>query len=579
MVVALGKQRRDAAGYGAQGSQQGLFRLALEEPGIDGGGQFSLRLGEDIGNALVGRRQGRRLRELLEAVHGQCPQVEFPGVVEILGAYRHEHLGGDAFLLEPGAEALQQVAEYLLLQSVPGAEAGVETGGKTQGVPQVEVNALVHQDAQHPEAGPAQGEGIPGAGGRLADPEDAHQGIDAVRQGDGGAGGGGGQAVPGEGRVVLLQHGLCHLVRLAVVAGVVAAHDALQVIELHHHLAHQVRLAQLAGPFYPVGIGAEGRGQVSGEGGDAFGLVEDRAELLLEDDGAQLLAAFRQAVLAVGGVEEGGVRQARANHLLVAGNHPGRVAAVDIGHGDEQGHELAGVVHHMEILLVLPHGGDQRLRRHVEKTGLEAPHQGHRPFIEGGHLVQQAGADDRVAAGLVRRLRHTLADQLAALGKAGDHMGAAQVLGVAGGGLDTHRAAAVEAVAAADLAGDDGQYRIDDHRVAQHQHHPVHRAHKFVPLGTPAHPLGDGQCRQGTVDDARQEPVGSDPVADSPVAELVLAAVIGDVVIEGFHGDAVFPGKGEGGAGGVAVTVKGHLGGRAPVDDLLAGGLFIQILH
>jgi len=149
--------------------------------------------------------------------------------------------------------------------------------------------------------------------------------------------------------------------RLAIIEGVVTAHNALQVVELHDHFADQVRFAQFTRTPDPCRVGVEGRGQILGKGYYTGGLVVNRPQLLLEYDSAQLFAAFSLAMLVIGFIKESRIGQARTDDLFIAFDHTLRLATFDIGDRHEEGQQVAVGIHHVEILLVFLHRGDQRL--------------------------------------------------------------------------------------------------------------------------------------------------------------------------------------------------------------------------
>ena len=177
-------------------------------------------------------------------MHSVYPALDIQGSAGLARADGLEHLRRNILFLVPGAESLDHVIQHLL-----GAARGDDAGRvlrlrQGQAVAQVQVQLFLDQDAQHRQRGPAQGKRIPGAGGRLADAKDTHQGIQPVRQSQGAGSRTFRQLVPGEFRPVLLDNRGRHLGRLAVIERVVVAGDALHIGELQHHFREQVGLAQ-----------------------------------------------------------------------------------------------------------------------------------------------------------------------------------------------------------------------------------------------------------------------------------------------------------------------------------------------
>ena len=110
--------------------------------------------------------------------------------------------------------------------------------------------------------------------------------------------------------------------------------------------------------------------------------------------------------------------------------------------------ELAVRIEHRHEFLVGLHGGDQGFLRHGEEAALEAAGDRHRPLGEIGDLVQQGIVETRHAAGFLRRTCHFVAHALAALGRIGQHLGAAHGVEPAVGIGHVHRLRMHETVAA-----------------------------------------------------------------------------------------------------------------------------------
>jgi len=179
-------------------------------------------------------------------------------------------------LLAPQAwVAVPVVAGVLLLL--------VLVDGDLQQFTQVEVQLAFYKDIQHTNGRAAQRKGVLGARGALADAEDAHQRIQAVCQGQCLASQTGGDGVAGKARQVLLFQCLGYFGRLAILLGVVAAHDALQLGELEYHLSDQVAFGQCHGTLSVGNITLDALGDEGSNGRAAAGFIRQRAQLLLED--------------------------------------------------------------------------------------------------------------------------------------------------------------------------------------------------------------------------------------------------------------------------------------------------------
>ncbi len=98
----------------------------------------------------------------------------------------------------------------------------------------------------------------------------------------------------------------------ALLQRVVAAHHALQLGELADHAGDQIGLGEPRGLLGLVRIGADERGELAGEAGDALDALALRAEPVVEGDGVELLRLLFERDLQVLLPEEAGVRQPRA---------------------------------------------------------------------------------------------------------------------------------------------------------------------------------------------------------------------------------------------------------------------------
>ena len=237
----------------------------------------------------------------------------------------------------------------------------------------------------------------------------------------------------------------------------------------------------------------------------------------------------------------------------------------------KRGSSLPLLSSRQKVLLVVLHGGDQRFLRYVEETLFERTDQRHRPFDQGGHFIQQCRRHDGGAVLGLGQFLDAGGDLLAALGKVGNHEGATQVMGVAGGALDHHVVVGVETMATGHTAGLLREDFAIDHVVTEQHHQPLGRADELFLACSPAHALGDRQIIQCGFNDARQQTDGA--LTGDRLAEFQLGATLVDLA----QLDTALLGKAEGRLGRVAVLVEGCLHGRSVEIDgavrLLAGQL------
>ena len=441
-------------------------------------------------------------------------------------------------------------------------EAGkrlVDGGGKRDGKARLE---HVH-DA---DGATAQRERVGGAGGTLADREQAADGVELVSQGDQLAHRGVGQRIAGEARLIVLADGLGDLRRFTGGGGVVAAHDALDAGELDDGVGDQVGLAQARGTLRIGGIGGVELG-VSGKGAgqllQALGLLAHRAQGLLEHHLVELLDIGLQRMLEVLLVEELRVVETGAHHALVAVDDGGGAFGVAVGDDDELVRQLAHSIVEREVALMHEHGVNDDLLGHLQKFLVEGGDERLRVLGEVDHLEQRLRGKVGGEAGFGLDGCHALADDALALGLRGDHVGGADDVEQVRGGIHRVLAGSQHAMAHGEVRGlgageADGQ---DD--VVEHGHNPAHRAHEVLAICGPA--AGAGPLDGG--DEACQhigQQVGHGRCRDVLGGEHVLGAV--DLAaLEALGREALAAGEANGRLGGVAVGVEGDLGRRALV--------------
>ena len=231
-----------------------------------------------------------------------------------------------------------------------------------------------------------------------------------------------------------------------------------------------------------------------------------RAELRLEGHALEALDARVEALLPVGGPEEGCVREPRTHHALVARHHLRRIGALDVGDRDEPRHQRTGGIAHREVALVILHGGDRHLGRQLEKLRVEAARERHGPLHERRDLVEQRVGNDRLPAE-ARGLRgDALPDGLAPLVDVREHAAAlVQRRDVGGWRGDAQRLRRHEAVAEGQIAGGHAQDLAGHHVPAEQHQHPVHGPHELRLARAPAHAPSDRQRVERSLHDARQQ--------------------------------------------------------------------------
>ena len=93
---------------------------------------------------------------------------------------------------------------------------------------------------------------------------------------------------------MLPQFSVCHRRWFAIVCGVVKTHAALKLGELTDHLRQQVGLGQRGSALNGGPVGAEGSGNFTAKCSHALRTLQDTAESVLEDYGAEAFYARRQ---------------------------------------------------------------------------------------------------------------------------------------------------------------------------------------------------------------------------------------------------------------------------------------------
>lgn len=166
-------------------------------------------------------------------------------------------------------------------------------------------------------------------------------------------------------------------------------------------MRHEVELANICGPAYPqrgLPIGLHRQGERVGNRMQPANFVADCAQLLVEHDRIELMHAIDNAKLLIFLVEELGIRQAGAKHLLVALHdliQSGRIAIPD---GDEERLQLPLRIQYREVTLMLAHRRNQHILRNVQERLVECAVQHGRVLDQEQHLFQQIVLDGDMPA-------------------------------------------------------------------------------------------------------------------------------------------------------------------------------------
>ncbi|MND87538.1 hypothetical protein D3C80_795390 [compost metagenome] len=363
----------------------------------------------------------------------------------------------------------------------------------TQGEP----HPVLQHQPDHAQSRAAQGVGVAGAGGLFVDGEEADQGVQLLGDGDGDRDRGGRDAVAWTLRLVVVAHGVGDGVGVAGQTGVVAAHDPLQFRELAHHARGQVGLGQARGLFGLRRVGADQRGDLARQGGDAVDPLGQRAELGVEGHALQLVVPGVEADLLVFVPEEAGVVQAGRQDAAVAGGQSlAAVGRLDVGDDEEVGGEtVLGRVAHGEILLVHLHRQADHFGRQRQELRVHVAQDRRRPFGQTGDLVQQAVVIDqsqtaRGAGGL-----GPVQNAQLAIGHIDQNEVAFQLGAIVGEVLDRERlAAAEEAMPLSHVAAVDAVDLERHHRPVEQGDDALDRAHPAQASRAPAHRLGPGEA-------------------------------------------------------------------------------------
>ena len=196
-----------------------------------------------LADALVGGGQCRCLRQLGEGPHRGQAARHLGQAWRALRQHRVDLLRGVALLAQRAGEAVVEEAQQFVERPCRASAACASPIAIS--CVQVERQVRLDQHPDHAQRMAAQCERILVAGGCLADAEQADQRLELVGQRDDDAGAVARQRIAGKARLVVILDRERDLVGQAVVARVVAAHDALQLGKLADHVGQQVGLGEL----------------------------------------------------------------------------------------------------------------------------------------------------------------------------------------------------------------------------------------------------------------------------------------------------------------------------------------------
>ena len=190
-----------------------------------------------------------------------------------------------------------------------------------QGFAQRQTQAVFKHETDDTEGGTAQCEGIARTGGLFVYSEKPDQRVELVGEGHGDRGRRGRAVVIRPGGGIVFGNRTRDSGVFAVIQRIVLPHSALQFGEFIDHLGHQVGLGEMGSPHCLVGVAARNVGcQFARQRGDTLHLLRHGAKVGVKYAVGKLRHTVFELLFAVLIPKELGVRQARAQDTLVAGN-------------------------------------------------------------------------------------------------------------------------------------------------------------------------------------------------------------------------------------------------------------------
>ena len=274
--------------------------------------------------------------------------------------------------------------------------------------------------------------------GQVANAEHAHQRFQLVGQSQHAARVVAWQFIARKAGLVMVFDGQSHAVAQALGAGIVAAHDALQLGKFAHHIGEQIGFCQSRGflhlavqdvktlfVFGAVGAGRHAQLVHNGMGDlphalAALGLC---AQLIVIHHLGQAADAAFECFFAILVEKEFGIRQAGVYHALVAVDDSAGVLRLDVADDQKLVGQFALRIQQREVFLVGLHGQNQAFLRHFQKLFLKLANQHMGALHQGSDFIQQGlifnGAN--AAAHLLRGGLQLAGNFVASLVKAGNH--------------------------------------------------------------------------------------------------------------------------------------------------------------
>ena len=214
----------------------------MQQAALHAGAGF-IRFFEDVADALVGRSQRGALGQRGKGTHGRQALGYFAQTRRAQGQYGVHFLCAIALLTQSAGQAVkhkfQQSGAGVLNQRAKGRLRISQQRG------QLQRQIFLDQHADHAQSVATQGKRIFVTGGQVATAKHTDQGFELVGQCHYQRYRVARQGVACKTRFVMVLDGDGDVLAQSIVAGVIAAHGALQLGEFAHHISHQIGFSQL----------------------------------------------------------------------------------------------------------------------------------------------------------------------------------------------------------------------------------------------------------------------------------------------------------------------------------------------